>query len=212
MPLFFSICDYLRRHLTQADQLQSADLVFVLAGHRSRKTYAARLFRDGWAPRVLFSTSNPPFIPRVLLEESPSRIESTSKLWRAVRATAILDFWPRGQFLGAVNGESWSISTIPMGPFGTLSEIRALARWLENCPAVRSILIVSVGTHLRRLRMCCERLIPSGHQLRFIEVPQELQIPAVPGTLEQRTFASVLQECAKVVLYRIVLIFEKSRQ
>jgi hypothetical protein len=43
--------------LSPADAPQSADLIFVLAGRVYRKEYALDLFRQGLAPRILFSVS-----------------------------------------------------------------------------------------------------------------------------------------------------------
>lgn len=43
--------------LSPADRARPADLTFVLAGQMSRKHYALQLFREGLAPRLLFSVS-----------------------------------------------------------------------------------------------------------------------------------------------------------
>jgi len=41
--------------LSSADHAHPAELIFVLAGHMSRKDYALQLFRKGLAPSLLFS-------------------------------------------------------------------------------------------------------------------------------------------------------------
>jgi uncharacterized SAM-binding protein YcdF (DUF218 family) len=48
--------DWLGGRLIRADALAEADYIVVLGGHRERAVEAARLFREGWAPRVIISS------------------------------------------------------------------------------------------------------------------------------------------------------------
>ena len=41
--------------LSSVDHARPADLIFILAGQMSRKDFALQLFREGLAPRLLFS-------------------------------------------------------------------------------------------------------------------------------------------------------------
>src|SRR6266550_2717719 len=118
------------------DPLQQADRIFVLAGRRYRKTYGVNLLQQGWARGILLSTL------------------SGDSLDLSRFAELHLPAWPRLLELQ---------SRIP--PQGRLNEIAQLGRWLQQRPDVRSVLIVSSGWHLRRIRMCCRALFP--HSIRF---------------------------------------------
>ena len=55
-PGFLSLMwPWLHAWLSPADHARPANLIFVLAGHMSRKNYALQLFRDGLARRLLIS-------------------------------------------------------------------------------------------------------------------------------------------------------------
>src|SRR5260370_4435671 len=45
-----------RNWLVRPDPVRAADLIFVLAGRRYRKTYGVELLRQGWAREILLST------------------------------------------------------------------------------------------------------------------------------------------------------------
>jgi hypothetical protein len=47
----------LHARLSAADHARPAGLIFVRAGRISRKDYALQLFREGLAPRLLFSVT-----------------------------------------------------------------------------------------------------------------------------------------------------------
>jgi hypothetical protein len=68
---------------------------------------------------------------------------------------------------------------IPVGRFGTLAEIRALADWCEKNRDVKSLLAISSGYHLRRVRMCCRALLPRRVQCAFVAAPQSERTPMV---------------------------------
>jgi hypothetical protein len=200
----------LRAPLLQSDALEKADLIFVLAGHRNRKIYAARLFREGWAPRVLMSTGNPSYIARVLQAELAPTNLLPEPLRTSLQQAAATPSPRKGQFFTFLDREVWSVERIPVGWFGTLSEIQALGRWLQRHPSTRSLLIVSSGLHLRRLRVCCRQLLPPDCKTRFIAVPAEEVNLSMQGRLPEAQGARrILSEWAKLILYRFVLIFQR---
>ena len=49
--LLLGIGDY----LTPSDQLQKSDAIVVLSGGADRTEWGIKLFKDGWAPKILFS-------------------------------------------------------------------------------------------------------------------------------------------------------------
>jgi hypothetical protein len=70
--------------------------------------------------------------------------------------------------------------------FGTLTEIDALARWLRENPDIRSVLVVSSDSHLRRIRMCCRSLLNGNVQLAFLAAPHSPSELPAPATSEQQ--------------------------
>lgn len=200
----------LRGRLVKADELQKADLIFVLAGHRNRKVYGARLFRDLWAPCLLMSTGDPRYIARVLQHEVPSSTLQNEKAWRQIQEAAALPSPREGQFFACLNGKGWSVEPIGVGWFGTLSEIKALSRWLEANQEIRSLLVVSDGMHLKRLRMCCRRLLPRERAVYFIMVPREsFAGSGLGGPPPREGLRQILLEWAKVIVYGGLLPFCK---
>jgi hypothetical protein len=213
LKAFSELWKQLHRHLVQSDDLDKADLIFVLAGHRNRKVYGARLFRDAWAPRILMSTGNPPYIARVLEREVPTTALQSAEVWAQVRDTAGRPSPQRGQFLAGLDETHWSVEQIPAGWMGTLSEIKALARWLERRPWICSLLVVSAGMHLKRLEMCCRQLLPRHCKIRLVAVPSEAaDCSALGGMPPREGPREILLECVKVILYRGVLALAERRK
>jgi len=85
---------------------------------------------------------------------------------------------------------------------GTLTEIVALARWLAAYPEVRSLLLISNATHLRRIRMCCQSLLHPGLKVTVLPVPSSL-LDSVDSPI--RSTISDLLELVKVLAYRVLL-------
>jgi hypothetical protein len=186
--------------LVCSDPLQRADLIFVLAGRRYRKTYGRELLRQGWAPRILLSTLSAdaldlsrfaelqlPAWPRLL--EQQSRIPPGGRFF-------FLDY----------DGSSWHVVCLPVRRLGTLNEIAQLARWLRQRQEVRSVLIVSSGAHLRRIRMCCRALLPEGVRFSLAQVPRDTSAGLTMEALRADDRADrLIVEYAKLLLYRITL-------
>lgn len=207
MPPLTSVWKKLGRPLFRSDALEKADLIFVLAGHRNRKLHAAELFRDGWAPRVLMSTGNPAYIAQVLDQRLPNSVPPNPQVRSQLRETIGAGDPPSRQYFSYLDNSEWSTQPIPAGLFGTLSEIRALAHWLEQRPSIRLILIVSAGMHLKRVEFCCQRLLPEGCRLRFIAVPAAGPDPR--ATPSEEAPRRILLEWLKVIGYQVLLGFSK---
>lgn len=180
---------WLRDWLTQADLPQHADLIFVMAGRRARKIYALELFKQGFAPRLLLSVAR--FEIRRL-----GKLDLPVPLDLLAIASPVPP--PERHFFASFERGRCDVERIPLGTFGTLSEIQALAIWLAPRANIRSLLIISSGTHLRRVRMCCRFLLPRRLELRFVASPA--------ARMEKETEPSIFGELLKLPLYRIVLL------
>jgi hypothetical protein len=136
-----------------------ADLIFVLAGGMHRKDFALELFRQGLAERILFSVGR-------------FEIRRFSKMPLPVPLDLlkIAQELPPQQrhFFAYFRGQEVLAEHVPPGRFGTLTEIEALARWLRTNPGVRSVLVISSDTHLRRIRICCRSLLNPKLELAFL--------------------------------------------
>src|SRR5690349_23947899 len=122
--IFQKVCEFLRGPLVQSDNLKSADLIFVLGGHRTRKVFGALLFFRGWAPRILMSTGDPPFIARILEKEATTSVPIEKTVWQAVRACAQLKWPSASQCFAYLDQREWQVEEIPIGLLGTLGEIK----------------------------------------------------------------------------------------
>jgi uncharacterized SAM-binding protein YcdF (DUF218 family) len=204
----------LRAWLSPMDAPRGADLVFVLAGMVNRKEFALDLFRQGLAPRILFSVSR--FEIRRFSQMALPAPLDLLKLSQEVPP-------PQRHYFVLFEGLNVRVQHVPPARFGTLTEIAALARWLTEDPDVHSVLAVSSATHLRRIRMCCRSLLNPTLQITYLATPSSLgDQPALAdpalATLEQQPdhpeldggsdFASAkstLMELLKIAIYWILL-------
>ena len=152
----------LRAWLSPSDTPRSADLIFVLAGKVSRKEYALELLRQCLAPGLLFSVGR--FEIRRFSKMALPVPLDLLKLAQEVPP-------PHRHYFVFFYGQLVQAERVPPGRFGTLTEIEALSRWLKPSLGIRSILVVSSDTHLRRIRMCCRALVSPGIELAFLATP-----------------------------------------
>jgi uncharacterized SAM-binding protein YcdF (DUF218 family) len=179
--------------LSPADAPRSADLIFVLAGRVYRKEYALNLFRQGLAPRILFSVGRFE-IRRFSKMALPAPLDLL-KLAQEVPP-------PQRHYFVFFEGPQVRTEHVLPRRFGTLTEIVALARWLGEHPDIGTVLIVSSDSHLRRIRMCCRSLLSPTMKLAFLAAPFPLE--------EGSAFASAkedLLELFKLAIYWILLKF-----
>jgi uncharacterized SAM-binding protein YcdF (DUF218 family) len=184
----------LRAWLSPADAPRSADLIFVLAGRMYRKDYALELFRQGLAPRILFSVGR--FEIRRFSQMALPVPLDLLKLAQEVLP-------PQRHYFVFFEGQEVQTQHVLPRRFGTLTEIEALARWLSRRPDIRTVLIVSSGPHLRRIRMCCRSLLNTNIRLAFLAAP--------PTLSEQHSAFAIakedLMELFKLSIYWILLKF-----
>jgi hypothetical protein len=185
------------RWLASADTVQSTDLIFVLAGLQSRKSYGLELFRRGLAHQVLLSTGRFE-VRRFVTLELPQRID----LLEIVKEIPP----PQRHFFVSFTDRQFQIQRMSVGPLGTLREIDALRQWLRQRPEISSLLIVSSETHLRRLRICCEALLPRTIRAVFAGVQNEdSRLNGGNWWRNKGTRKMVLIELLKIVCYSLVL-------
>jgi uncharacterized SAM-binding protein YcdF (DUF218 family) len=163
--------------LSPADAPRNADLIFVLAGRVHRKEYALQLYREGLAPRILFSVGRFE-IRRFSKMPLPVPLDLL-KLAQDVPP-------PQRHYFVFFQGQEAQVEHVPPGRFGTLTEVSRLSRWLGEKPDIRSALIISSGTHLRRIRMCCQPLLNPKTELAFLAAPISLHEQPISATAEHQ--------------------------
>ena len=175
--------------------MEPSDLIFALAGEQNRKEFAVKLLSEGLAPRLLLSVAR--FEVRRFRQLAlPFQLhlpEMAAKLSPAER-----------HFFVFVENGCASVWTIPKARFGTLREILALRAWLNEHPEITSVLVVSSGFHLRRVRMCCQSLLPTCVRLAFLRSSS-----GVKWWEDRRFSRNVCAELGKVPFYALVLPFVK---
>jgi uncharacterized SAM-binding protein YcdF (DUF218 family) len=195
--MFKTLFDWLSR----ADPPANADAIFVLAGRKKRKVFAIRLLEQGAASRILFS------VGRFEIRRFPELdLPQTIDLLQMAQAVPP----PQRHFFVLLEENRFTVQRIPLRVLGTLSEIDALADWLAEHPAISSLLIVSSGAHLRRLRICCRALLPRTATTSFLSVPEDTATPNRPDwRSEDSPRRTVLLECLKIACYSLFLPFWK---
>lgn len=190
------MCERLFDWLSVSEAPASADAIFVLAGRQSRKLYALDLLRQGAAPTLVLSVAR--FEIRRFSElPLPASID----LLQIASGTQ-----PRlRHYFVTLQAGRAQAELMPRGRLGTLSEIGALARWLEVQPQVASLLVVSNAFHLRRVRACCRRLLPEGLRISYVAIPECAPLTRDSWWREPRVRTIVLKEFPKLALYRALL-------
>jgi hypothetical protein len=174
-----------------------ADLIFVLAGLESRKHWGLQLFRENFAPSILLS------VGRFELRKFPN-LDPPVPINLLELAAPIPP--QQRHFFVCYEADTVSARRIPVGRFGTLTEMDALAVWLRERPEIRSILVVSSAAHIPRVRMCCRALLPRTLRIRFVAVPEDRK-----GLSRRFTFWRsggtkwIFGELIKIPIYRVLL-------
>ncbi len=165
--------------------------------------YGLELFCQRLAPRILFSVSR-------------FEIRSFSKLPLPVPLDLLelASGVPSSQRHYFVEFEEEKVLTEPVRPglFGTLTEMKSLASWLIAHPEIHSVLLISSGTHLRRVKICCRALLPVG--IESVLISEEQSSPEVKkrGNVPAESTIAVVSELLKVVVYRFLLLLRKNRR
>jgi len=181
--------------LAASDPFEQSDVVFVLAGRECRKHFALELLRDRWAPTLLLSVGR-----FEIRRFSNLKLPTSLDLLAIASATE-----PRlRHYFVKVDSETAQSQRIVVGQFGTLSEILAFSDWLRTHPWIRSATVVSSGFHLKRVRLCCHRIVPKGTRLHFVAVPDEGRCSREHWWRDPKERRLVLSELLKVAIYRLL--------
>ena len=184
--MVFSLTNWLSR----ADPLRGADAIFVLAGRDIRKQYGLELFRKGFASRILFSVGRFE-IRRFSKMPLPVSLDLL-KLAADVPP-------PERHYFVVFEGGKVQVEYVRPKRFGTLTEMEALARWHDKHPEVRSLVVVSSGPHLRRLRLCCRALLGTHVEVAFVAASGS------SSSANEDSQNAAFLELAKLILYWILL-------
>lgn len=183
--------------LSPSDPVCCGDLIFALAGRHSRKVFSLELLHQGIADNLLLSVG-PLEIRRLRQLSWPTDINP-------MREVALAQPDARHYFV-SLEGGSIRVEIIHRGRLGTFSEIRGLARWLEQREDIRSVIVVSSAPHLRRVRACCRTLLPARLHLRFVPTPNDDRLTRSTWWHHRRSRAMVVKEVAKLIVYGPLLI------
>jgi hypothetical protein len=183
-------------HLRKAPR-QGADLIFVLAGRDYRKLYGLQLFKQSLAPKILFSVS---------------RFEI--RRFSSLPLRAPLDLLklaadippPQRHFFVLVERSNVQVIYVRPRRFGTLTEIEALLRWLQDHPEVHSIVLISSHSHLPRIRLCCRFLLRGDFEISLTSPPAQPFRARFANRL-----TAVFLEALKTLAYGVVLALRLGR-
>ena len=181
--------------LATSEVPRPCDVVFVLAGRECRKVFGLQLLNKCWTKTLLLSVGR--FEVRRF-----SSLKVPADFDLAGIASAVEPRY-RHYFVTMSAGGA-EAARIPIGRLGTMSEIRAFSAWLKAHPAVRSVTVVSSGFHLRRIRMCCRRMIQDGVSLTFAAVPDEGEFSRDHWWRSANARRLVISELAKLAIYKLL--------
>ncbi len=153
------------------------------------------MLQEGWAPTLLLSVGR-----FEIRRFSGLKLPASLDLLAIASATKPQR---RHYFVKIASGTA-EAQRIAIGRFGTMSEILAFSDWLRAHRRVRSATVVSSGFHLKRIRMCCRRLLPKGTRLNFVAVPDESRYLRGHWWRDRKARKLVLSELVKIALYGVV--------
>jgi uncharacterized SAM-binding protein YcdF (DUF218 family) len=103
-------------------------------------------------------------------------------------------------FFVLIEDKQTSVWTVPWVRLGTLREILALRTWLREHPEITSVLLLTSGFHLRRVRMCSRSLLPAHLRMDFLGTTC-----GAKWWENTRLFRQILAEAVKIPLYCVML-------
>ncbi|WP_320175087.1 YdcF family protein [Maridesulfovibrio sp.] len=143
--------------LQQEDKLEKAEAIVVLGGHYYRPLYAADLYNEGYAPRIL--ASKPVITPE---------IEAVRDLgihfpyqWEVFRDVLLKKGVPaeKIEFFGKAN-------------ISTLDEAKNLKEKLT--PQIKSVILVTSPMHTRRAGIIFREILPPDVKIIVVGTPYEV--------------------------------------
>jgi hypothetical protein len=184
---------------------REAEVIFVFAGRPERKRYGLELWKQGYAPTLVLSVAR--FEWRRFVELGLPDDGGLVDLVQRTPPEERLFF----VVLTETRARAFRVNTMGLG---TWSEAKALAEFLER-ERVRSVLVVSSASHLRRAVTTLRVLTrprrggqSGGVRIDATAVPEHESSIARDGWWRTpRPRRAVLWEAVKLLLYRVRLGF-----
>lgn len=173
----------LANFLVVSEQPVQADLIRVLGGSPDRYLYGAELYKQGYAPKILFSLWDD-YMP--LLQRSKTEIISEYAIAEGIPEDAI-DFAP---------AES------------TYHEAQITKTMIES-NRLNSVLVVSSPYHMRRIKMIFDHVIGDRAELIYVPVPDEWTDFRRDWWTNEESTVALLHEYIAIPYYFFKYIFLK---
>jgi hypothetical protein len=175
-----------------------AEVLFVFAGRQERKPYGLSLWRRGYAPTLVLSVARFEWrrFAELGLRDDGGLIDLVQRTPPEERHFFVV---LHRSDAGAKTARAFRVETRGLG---TWNEARALAEFLER-ERVRSVLVVSSASHLRRAVTTLRALAPREIRIDATAVPEgESAIARDDWWRTPRQRRMVLWEAVKLLLYR----------
>ena len=177
------------------DEFCYSDLVFVHAGAKQRKVVALGLYSQGKVRSLLLSTT-PGEAHNFAALKWPVPFETVEAALSKPAVKQHVFVW--------LEAGKVTVDRVPLGTFGTLSEVGQLGRWLRKHGGISSVLMISTAPHLRRVRMCCRAILPGSITVRLFAIPAYGYWDRNKWWSFGRTRLAVLLELPKLLLYLLL--------
>lgn len=179
--------------LQQEDSLEKADTIVVLGGQYFRPIYAAELYNEGYAPKLLVSK------PIVYTEtQAVRKLDPTFPYqWEVFKKLLLAKGVPEKDFsfFGSAN-------------VSTVEEAEELAKIIS--PNIKSLIIVTSPLHTRRAGIIFRKELPQSTKIIMTSPPYDT-IPK-QWWKNYRTAPYVLLEIAKTLYYELGGAFRSTEQ
>jgi hypothetical protein len=183
--------------LTCDDAVQSADLIFVMAGRMERKQYGLELYRSGVSPKLVLSVGRFEVSRFAKLD-----VECVDEL------IALRDQTPPDErhFFVKLDTSGVRIEKAALPRWNTYGEAVGLQRLLEK-ESVRRVIIISTDVHLRRVALAIAKVF-RGVPVQFLYCPVPYRLTRFSkedwwSRPKDRRF--VVKEMTKLAGYRMIL-------
>jgi uncharacterized SAM-binding protein YcdF (DUF218 family) len=183
------------RWLSVAKPLDRADVIVVLSGSkafRERTEFAATLYRNGVAPRILLTNDGE--------RASWSNVEERNPPYQELAARELEQ---RGVPASA-------ITLVDLPVQGTLDEAVTIRKYADD-NGIRSILIVTSEYHSRRALWTFERVFAGREANIGLQSPKMTNAFAVTWWIYPQGWKTVGAEFVKMVYYRMTVTAETQR-
>jgi uncharacterized SAM-binding protein YcdF (DUF218 family) len=187
--------------LTRDDAVQSADLIFVMAGQMERKQYGLELYRSGASPKLVLSVGR-----FEVSRFAKFDVECVDEL------IALRDQTPPDErhFFVKLDASGVRIEKAALPRWNTYGEVVGLRRLLEK-EKVGRVIVISTDVHLRRVALTIAKVF-RGMPVQFLYCP----VPSRLTRFSKEDWWSrpnyrrfVVREMIKLTGYRMILFMPR---